>query len=223
MSRKAIRQVEGLLGRLLERRMSAEHAKDVSSLISRGTWTHDHPLLARDLEALGLPIKIGVGAEERALLELYPQPRGRQSPVEYFPARPARRLGSRRDESGRAARALRSVLPRRFGGKRAERRAKPVAPTPGAVGKLAVSPVATKGVLRVSAPRTTDLSSGIARAGRRPARSDISEENRSGIEWPQPHRGLPRLSSEWPPPHRGPLVSRSVCQWALLDLSPFRG
>jgi len=55
--------------------MSAEHAKDVSSLISRGTWTHDHPLLARDLEALGLPIKIGVGAEERALLELYPQPR----------------------------------------------------------------------------------------------------------------------------------------------------
>jgi ClpP class serine protease len=88
MSRKAMRQVEGVLAGLLERRMSAERAKDVSSLLSRGTWTHDHPLLARDLEALGLPIKIGVGAEERALLELYPQPRGRQSPVEYFPGSP---------------------------------------------------------------------------------------------------------------------------------------
>ena len=88
MSRKAMRKVEGLLGRLLEGRMSAERAKGVSSLLSRGAWTHDHPLLARDLEALGLPIKIGVGAEERALLELYPQPRGRQSPVEYFPGSP---------------------------------------------------------------------------------------------------------------------------------------
>jgi ClpP class serine protease len=88
MSRKAIGQVQGLVTRLLERQMSAERAKDVAALLSKGTWTHDHPLLAQDLEALGLPVKIGVGSEERELMDLYPQPRGRQSPVEYFPGSP---------------------------------------------------------------------------------------------------------------------------------------
>ena len=39
--------------------------------------------MAPDLEQLGLPVKVGVPAEERALLELYPQPRGGQSAVEY--------------------------------------------------------------------------------------------------------------------------------------------
>ena len=83
---KAMRQVQDLVAQLLERQMSRDRAEDVASLLSRGTWTHDHPLMASDLEAFGLPIKIGVGDEERELMELYPQPRGRQSAVEYFGA-----------------------------------------------------------------------------------------------------------------------------------------
>lgn len=88
MSRKAIRQVEALAVRLLERRMSPERARDVAKLMSSGVWTHDHPLMPTDLEPLGFPIRIGVPAEERKLMELYPQPRGRQTGVEFFPGRP---------------------------------------------------------------------------------------------------------------------------------------
>lgn len=85
VSRKAIRQVRTLVVHLLERRMSPERAKEVAELMATGAWTHDHPLLATDLELLGLPIRIGVGEVERALLGLYPQPRGRESGVEYSP------------------------------------------------------------------------------------------------------------------------------------------
>lgn len=88
ISRKALRQVEALAVRLLERRMSPERARDVARLMASGVWTHDHPLMPTDLEPLGFPIKIGVPQEERQLMELYPQPRGRQTGVEYFPGNP---------------------------------------------------------------------------------------------------------------------------------------
>jgi ClpP class serine protease len=88
VSRKALRQVGALVTRLLEKRMSPERAKDVAMLMSQGTWTHDHPLMIRDLEGFGFPVRVGVGNEERELMELYPQPRGRQSAVEYFPGTP---------------------------------------------------------------------------------------------------------------------------------------
>jgi hypothetical protein len=68
--------------------MSPDRAADLAALMSRGTWTHDHPLMAADLAKLGFPIKVGVGTEERELMSFYPQPRGRQSPVEYFPGGP---------------------------------------------------------------------------------------------------------------------------------------
>ena len=89
ISRKAMRQVEALAVRLLERRMSPERSRDVAKLMSGGVWTHDHPLMPTDLEPLGFPIKVGVPHEERELMELYPQPRGRAG-VEYFPGSPTR-------------------------------------------------------------------------------------------------------------------------------------
>lgn len=73
---------------LLERSMELQRARDVAHLMSTGVWTHDHPLMGPELEELGLPVKIGVPAEERALMDLYPQPRGRQGSVETFPERP---------------------------------------------------------------------------------------------------------------------------------------
>jgi hypothetical protein len=44
--------------------------------------------VARDLAHLGLPVKVGVPSEEREFMTLFPQPRGRPSPVEYFPVAP---------------------------------------------------------------------------------------------------------------------------------------
>jgi ClpP class serine protease len=90
IGRKAIVQVESFVRGLLERRLPAERAADVARILATGTWTHDHPLQVDTLQALGLPVSVGVDASERNLMRLYPQPRGRQSAVEYVPGPPQR-------------------------------------------------------------------------------------------------------------------------------------
>jgi ClpP class serine protease len=97
VARKALVQVEQLTRELLERRLPAQRAADVARLLASGTWTHDHPLQAGDLEALGLPIRRGVPDDEREFMLLFPPPRGRDGTVEYVPAPrpPARRLRPR--------------------------------------------------------------------------------------------------------------------------------
>jgi ClpP class serine protease len=101
-SRKAIAQLESFTRRLLDRHMAPERAAEVAKLLATGTWTHDHPLQRRELEALGLPVTIGVGEEERELMRLYPQPRGRMPAVEYAPSSPPDRPGMpRRRTAGR--------------------------------------------------------------------------------------------------------------------------
>ncbi|WP_028060232.1 SDH family Clp fold serine proteinase [Candidatus Solirubrobacter pratensis] len=88
VGRKALVQVESFVTRLLAKRMPPDRAAAVAQLLATGRWTHDHPLLARDLALLGLPVKVGVPEDERELMTLYPQPRGRTSPVEYVPVEP---------------------------------------------------------------------------------------------------------------------------------------
>jgi ClpP class serine protease len=85
VSRKALEQTEHLVRRLVGRHMSDGRAREVARLLSTGTWTHDHPLLAPELEALGLPVRLGVPEGERELMVLYPQPHGREPSVEYVP------------------------------------------------------------------------------------------------------------------------------------------
>jgi ClpP class serine protease len=85
VGRKALRQVEVTARMLLEKHMEPARARDVAHLLAKGIWTHDHPLMAPELEQLGLPVRVGVEAEERALMDLYPQPRGREASVEYVP------------------------------------------------------------------------------------------------------------------------------------------
>jgi ClpP class serine protease len=88
VGRKALRQVEAVTTELLGGHSDPQRAREVARLVSQGFWTHDHPLMAPELEGLGLPVRVGVPAEERALMDLYPQPRGRESSVEYVPGRP---------------------------------------------------------------------------------------------------------------------------------------
>src|SRR3954454_2877641 len=45
VSRKALRQVGGVVRALLEKHSEPERARDVAHLLSQGTWTHDHPLM----------------------------------------------------------------------------------------------------------------------------------------------------------------------------------
>jgi ClpP class serine protease len=86
VGRKALRQVKLTVKTLLEKHMDPVRAEELAELLSTGVWTHDHALMASDLEQLGLPVKVGVPAEERELMDLYPQPRGRQASVEYVPS-----------------------------------------------------------------------------------------------------------------------------------------
>jgi ClpP class serine protease len=88
VGRKAIWQVEFFVQELMERHMKPAEAKEVARILSTGTWTHDHPLLREELEALGLPVKVDVPRVVRELMGLYPQPRGRQESVEYVPSPP---------------------------------------------------------------------------------------------------------------------------------------
>src|SRR3979411_2515575 len=60
VGRKALVQVEATVVGLLEKHMEPPPARDVARLLATGVWTHDHPLMAPDLEQLGLPVKVGV-------------------------------------------------------------------------------------------------------------------------------------------------------------------
>ncbi|TCJ15856.1 hypothetical protein E0L93_11385 [Rubrobacter taiwanensis] len=93
ISRKALWQVERFVTGLLEKHIDPERARGVARLLSTGVWTHDHPLEPETLRQLGLPVRVGVPKEVHALMKLYPQPRGRQTSVEYVPSppRPAER------------------------------------------------------------------------------------------------------------------------------------
>jgi ClpP class serine protease len=104
VGRKAIYQTEDFTRRMLERHMTAAQARDVAHLLATGVFTHDHPLQARELIELGLPVKVGVPVEERELMQLYPQPRGRTPAVEYVP-------GPQRDPSPQPALPRRRAVP----------------------------------------------------------------------------------------------------------------
>jgi ClpP class serine protease len=105
VARKALAQVEGFTARLLEPHLGAERARETARLMASGIWTHDHPLQPLELRLLGLSVTVGVGDLERALMTLYPQPRGRTPAVEYVPGPPAPTLPQRR-ELPRSSRGL---------------------------------------------------------------------------------------------------------------------
>ena len=89
MARKAIAQVEGFVRRLLERHLDAD-ARVRLRTCSRPASGRTTIRSRRRAQLLGLPVR-SVGDEERELLDLYPQPRGREAAVEYVPAAPGRR------------------------------------------------------------------------------------------------------------------------------------
>ena len=104
VGRKAIYQTEDFTRRMLERHMTPAQARDVAHLLATGVFTHDHPLQATELIELGLPVKVGVPVEEREIMQLYPQPRGRTPAVEYVP-------GPQRDPSPQPALPRRRAVP----------------------------------------------------------------------------------------------------------------
>ena len=113
--RKAIAQVEEVATYLLSRHFEPDRARELARLLSNGTWTHDHPLMAAELEHLGFPIRLGVPEDERDLMDLYPQPRVARRRSSTAQALPAPRPGAS-PCAGRASRRRSSPAIEHCGG-----------------------------------------------------------------------------------------------------------
>lgn len=82
---KAIGQVKDTVYNILKEKMEDEKAKELSSVLTEGRWTHDYPITCEHLKNMGLNVSVGLPSDVYTLMDLYPQPaRGRPS-VQYIP------------------------------------------------------------------------------------------------------------------------------------------
>lgn len=95
IAEKAIAQVKGAVKKLLLEHMSEAEAERIATMLSTGTWTHDHPLTADIAKMLGLPVSQDLDPVIYELMRLYPQPVRQTAAVEYLP--------TRRDSEGQSA------------------------------------------------------------------------------------------------------------------------
>jgi ClpP class serine protease len=87
VAENAVEQLRQAAGELLTRTQSEEKAKELSALMSTGTWTHDYPIGVDEAKRLGLPVSLDMPRDVLQLMSLYPQPTRRQPSVEYVPVR----------------------------------------------------------------------------------------------------------------------------------------
>ncbi len=95
VARKAIRQVRESVYGLLKGNYPEEVAERLADLLSTGTWTHDHPIMADEAKAMGLRVNTDMPREIYELMALFPQPVRRVPSVEYLPV-PRHREGHER-------------------------------------------------------------------------------------------------------------------------------
>ena len=85
VAEKAIAQVRDTVFSILSDRMDEGKAQVIAAALTEGRWTHDYPLTHKQLEHLGLPVRLGLPLEVYMLMELYPQPPQRRPSVQYIP------------------------------------------------------------------------------------------------------------------------------------------
>jgi ClpP class serine protease len=85
VARKAQAQMRYHVRTLLAPRLGDERADALADTLTSGRWTHDYPLGAAELRALGIPFEEGIPPEIYDLMELYPQPAQRRPSVQYVP------------------------------------------------------------------------------------------------------------------------------------------
>lgn len=87
MSRKSIKQVKESVIRILRQNAGFDEAKaeELATLLATGTWTHDHPIMAEDAKAFGLPISTDMPLEVYRLMEFYAQSQQARPSVSYIP------------------------------------------------------------------------------------------------------------------------------------------
>ncbi|MCC6443486.1 MAG: ATP-dependent Clp protease proteolytic subunit [Armatimonadetes bacterium] len=85
IAEKAQRQVKELVRRILSDKLSGEALAELSEALTDGRWTHDYPIDAEEVKAMGLPVCEEVPEEVYMLMSLYPQPAQRRPTVTYIP------------------------------------------------------------------------------------------------------------------------------------------
>ncbi|MGE5660013.1 MAG: SDH family Clp fold serine proteinase [Actinomycetota bacterium] len=90
LARKAIKQVQRFVRTLLEDaipqpKILPEKIDGIIEALTTGKITHDCPIAVEEATELGLPVTAGLPTSIYNLMELYPQPQGRQPTVQYIP------------------------------------------------------------------------------------------------------------------------------------------
>ncbi len=86
MSRKSIEQVKESVKRLLSHHDFDEaRVEELAILLSTGTWTHDHPIMAEEAKEMGLPVSTNMPVEVYRLMDFYAQTSQRRPSVSYIP------------------------------------------------------------------------------------------------------------------------------------------
>jgi ClpP class serine protease len=85
IAQKALRQVYDTVLALIVDRMPEARAREVTQLLTQGTWTHDYPIDVDQLRAMDLTVTTALPREVYDLMRLYPQPPQRRPSVEYIP------------------------------------------------------------------------------------------------------------------------------------------
>src|SRR5690606_22224449 len=91
LARKAVRQVEDTVTDLLKGTFPAEPARALARTLTAGRWTHDYPIRADQLQAMGFTVRTDLPEEIYALMDLYPQPQNQRPSVTYSPLPPTGR------------------------------------------------------------------------------------------------------------------------------------
>ena len=85
VARKAIVQLRECVRGILGPRLGPEKAEELAAILTRGEWTHDHPLDVEMLRRLGLPINTDMPHEIAGYMRLFPQPQTGRPSVQYIP------------------------------------------------------------------------------------------------------------------------------------------
>jgi len=104
VAEKAVFQVRETVLNILKENLPPEQAEEVADVFTKGYFTHDYPLGAAKLQALGLEVSFDMPEEVYRLMELYPQSGANRPSVGYVPmpykAEPGReRTGRKASES----------------------------------------------------------------------------------------------------------------------------
>ncbi len=86
VAEKAIKQIKATVKEILAGKMDEKKAEHLAELLSRGTWTHDYPIMVEEAKELGLPVSTQMPEEIYQFMNLFPQPMQRRTPaVQYIP------------------------------------------------------------------------------------------------------------------------------------------